>query len=148
MIQPRSLTSSDSETVYTSHRGLRNRVCFFSGRPIAEFQRRGWRPVWFSEHCPAVHLSLHGSFPCLGQTQTSRPMFMETVNVLAAPSKQGLAAAAPWLKITQCCGCENPNKHESGLVVAQLQKRPPRQCQNPALVTLCSWLCVAGLGGL
>lgn len=25
--------------------------------PIAEFKRRGWRPVWFSERCPEVHLS-------------------------------------------------------------------------------------------
>lgn len=62
---------------------------------------------------------------------------METVNVLAAPSKRGLAAATPCSKITQRCGCENPNKQESELVVAQLQKRPLSQCQDPALATVC-----------
>lgn len=66
----------------------------FAGRPVAEFKRRGWRPVWFSEHCPSeLCTSSMAPSPCLGQSQTSRPMFMETVNVLATPSKQGLAAA-------------------------------------------------------
>lgn len=57
-----------------------------------------------------------------------------------------LAAAAPWLKTNQCCGCENLNKQESGLVVAQLQKRHLRRCQEPKLVTPCklAMCCRAG----
>lgn len=58
-------------------------------------------PIQLMHHPP-------GSFPCLCQMETGRKMFMETVNGLAAPSKQGPAdtrqpAGRPqadlWLKI-------------------------------------------------
>lgn len=76
---------------------------------------------------------------------------METVNGLAAPSKQGLAdtgqaakrlQADPWLKIIQRSGCENPNKQDSGLMVGPASKKAPvpvpRPCPGyPTLLAQC-----------
>lgn len=89
-------------------------VFVFAGRPVAEFKRRGWRPVWFSEHCPEVHLSCvlpPWLLPLLGSVTDQQADVYGDSKCAGNTFQTGAGCCAPWLKITQCCGCENPNKH-------------------------------------
>lgn len=103
----------------------------------------GFQGTAHPSHAPA----LPAPSPALCQMETSRRMFMETVNGLAAPSEQGTAVtrpparrlqADPWLKIIQSSGCENLNKQDWSWWQALLQRSPllvPPTPRPPARVS-------------